>query len=332
MKIMKSLLFKTLLILFALSLVLAVSVASVFAASDTYPSKPVRLIIPFAPGGVTDIIGRMIAAKLTGRLGKQVIAENHSGAGGIIGLELTSKADPDGCTLCLISLSYSFKPALYTKLPFDAAKAFTPIVKLASGMIALVVHPSVPANTVKELIALAKQKPGQLICVASGVGSVSHMMAEFFKEKADVDFKIVQFKGAGPATVDLLGGHSHLLFTSLVSLLPAIKSEKLRALGTCGVKRSILLPDVPTITEAGAPGYETGDWWGIIAPAGTPAPIVDRLNKELKAILASDEVKKWFLNDGAEVDYLGPTEFSLFIESEITNWTRVIKKANIKLE
>ena len=332
MKNTKSLPSKTLFIMLALSFALAVSASPVFAAADTYPSKPVRFIIPFAPGGVTDIVGRLMAAKLTERFGKQVIVENHSGAGGIVGLELTSKAAPDGYTLCLISTSYTFKPGLYAKLPYDASKAFSPIANFATGAAGLAVNPSVPAKTVKEFIALAKQKPGQLIFVTAGVGSVSHLIGELFKDKADIDFKVVHFKGGGPGIVDLLGGHSHFIMTSTIALMPYIKSGQLRLLGTCGAKRSALLPDVPTVAEGGAPGFEARDWWGIVAPAGTPAPIIDRLAREIKSILATDEVKKRFMNDGAEVDYLGPAEFGPFIDKEITNWTRIIRKANIKLE
>jgi tripartite-type tricarboxylate transporter receptor subunit TctC len=332
MKNMKSRSFKTLIMLILLSLVFAISAASVFAAADTYPSKPVRLIIPFDPGGVNDIIARLMAAKLTQRLGKQLIAENHSGGGGIIGLELASKAEPDGHTLVIIGDSFTFKPALYTKLPYDSKKDFTPVVRLASGASALVVHPSVPAKTVKELVALAKQKPDQLICVASGVGSVSHLDAELFKDKAGIDFQIVQFKGAGPATVDLIGGHSHFIISSLVSLTSHIKSGKLRALGTTGLKRSALMPDLATIAES-ISGYEHDVWWGIVAPAGTPAPIIDRLNNEFKSILTSDdEVKKRLLSNGAEADYLGPAEFGPFIDRQITSWTQIIRKANIKLD
>jgi tripartite-type tricarboxylate transporter receptor subunit TctC len=292
----------------------------------------VRLIVPFAPGGVTDIIGRLMSAKLTERLGQQVIVENLGGAGGILGLERGAKAAPDGYTLCMVTLSYAFKPGLYAKLPFDASKSFSPIANFATGMAALVVHPNIPAKTVKEFIALLKQKPGQLIFVTAGVGSVSHLEGELFKEKADVDFKIVHFKGSGPGIVDLLGGHSHLTMTSTITLMPYIKSGQLRLLGTCGAKRSVLLPDVPTVAEGGAPGFEARDWWGVVAPAGTPAPIIDRLDKEIKSILATDEVKKRFLNDGAEADYLGPAEFGRFIDKEITTWTRIIRKANIKLE
>jgi tripartite-type tricarboxylate transporter receptor subunit TctC len=332
MENMKSKLFKALVTLLALCSLLAVSASPVFAAASRYPSKPVRLIVPFAPGGVTDIIGRLMSAKLTERLGQQVIVENLGGAGGILGLERGAKAAPDGYTLCMVTLSYAFKPGLYAKLPYDASKSFSPIANLGTGMAGLAVHPSVPAKTVKEFIALAKQKPGQLIFVTAGVGSVSHLEAELFKDKADVDFKIVHFKGSGPGIVDLLGGHSHFTMTSTIALMPYIKSGQLRLLGTCGAKRSALLPDVPTVAEGGAPGFEARDWWGIVAPAGTPAPIIDRLDREIKSILATDEMKKRFMNDGAEVDYLGPAEFGPFIDKEITNWTRIIRKANIKLE
>ena len=221
---------------------------------------------------------------------------------------------------------------LNENLPFDPLKSFTPVARVGSGPNVLVVHPSVPANSVKELIALAKAKPGQLVFVSSGAGGSLHMGAELFKITADIDFKIVQFKGGGPAMTDLLGGHSHAFISSLIAAQPHIKSGKLRALGTGGRKRSAILPEVPTIAEAALPGYETINWWGILAPAGTPAPIVARLDKEIKGILAEDEVKKRYLKDGVEVDYLGSAEFGSFLEKETANWTRVVKKANIKLE
>jgi len=302
---------------------------AVFAAADSYPSKPVRLIVPFAPGGSNDIIARLIAAKLIERLGKQVIVENRSGAGGVLGTELASKADPDGYTLVIISAAYAFNPAL-GKSPFDPATAFAPIAKLGSGPVSLVVHPSVPAKSVKELIALAKQKRGQLIASCSGAGSLQHLADELFKIKAGIDFKIVQFKGGGPAMIDVLGGHSDLMIGSLIQTMPHIQSGKLRVLGTGGVNRTVALPNVPTIAEAGAPGYECNNWWGILAPAGTPAPIVDRLSKELKVIVTSDEIKKRFLSQGAEVDYLDPGKFGLFIAGELTKWSGVVKEANIK--
>ncbi len=199
-------------------------------------------------------------------------------------------------------------------------------------MQALVVHPSVPANSVKELIALAKQKPGQLIFATSGIGATPHMGTELFKIMAGIDFKIVHFKGQGPQGVDLLGGHSHAAINSIPGFIAYIKSGKLKVLGTTGAKRSVSLPDVPTIAEAGIPGFETTSWYGILAPADTPARIVDSLNRELKQVLASDEIKKLFLNEGLDMNYLGPTEFVRFLEGEIKNWETVVKKANIKVD
>jgi tripartite-type tricarboxylate transporter receptor subunit TctC len=329
MKKVKSQLFKSFGLLLAVSMLLILPVA-LFAA-DAYPGKPVRLIIPFAPGGSNDIVGRLIAAKLSERLGRQVVVDNRGGAGGVLGTEMAAKADPDGYTLIIVSSAFAVNPALY-KLPFDPVKAFAPISRLGSGPFVLVVHPSVPANSVKELIALAKQKPGQLIFAANGAGSPTHLAAELLKIKADIHFKIVQFKGGGPAMIDLLGGHSQMMLGTLIQVLPHIKSGKFRVLGTGGVERGAVLPDVSTIAEADLPGYEAINWWGILAPAGTPAPIVDRLNKELKAILASDDVKKRFLDEGANVDYMGPAEFGQYIAQEIAQWTRVVKDANIKVD
>jgi tripartite-type tricarboxylate transporter receptor subunit TctC len=329
MKNVISRMIKTLGIMLVLTTVFAAYTA-VYAAAP-YPSRPIRLIIPVPPGGSVDIAARLIAAKLSERLGKQVMPENHGGGGGIIGTEIVAKADTDGYTLLFISATHTIQPALQ-KLPYDPVKVFVPIARVASAASALVVHPSVPANSVKELIALAKQKPGQLIFVCAGSGSSNHMSTELFRVMADIDFKIVQFKGGGPSVVDLLGGHSHATLGSIPQVLPHIKSGKLRALGTGGAKRNIALPDVPTIEAAGLPGYKPISWWGILAPTGTPAPIVNRLNNEIKTILATDEVKKLFLNDGLDVDYLGLEEFRQFVEGEMANWARVVKKANITLE
>jgi tripartite-type tricarboxylate transporter receptor subunit TctC len=327
----KSLLLKIQGIMLVLSAVLAVFTATTVLAADSYPGKPVRIIVPDTAGGGQDTVARLIASDLSERLGKQVIVDNRPGAGGIIGTEIAAKADPDGYTLFLGSGKYTIQPAL-EKLPYDPLKAFIPITKMGAATYTLVVNPSVPANSVKELITLAKQKPGQLIIIDSGIGSTGHMSAELFKMLAGIDLKIVHFRGAGLAITDMLGGHSHLMINSVVSFLSHIKSGKLRALATAGVKRSIVLPDLPTIAEAGLPGFNTSGWYGIFAPAGTSAPIVDRLNNELKTILASNEAKKRFLNAGMEVDYMGPTELAPFMEQEIIRWASVVKKANIKLE
>jgi tripartite-type tricarboxylate transporter receptor subunit TctC len=306
-------------------------IPAIFAAADSYPSKPIRLIIPFAPGGSNDIVGRLIADKLTERLGKQVIVDNRGGAGGVLGAEMVAKASPDGYTLLIASASYAFNPAL-DKSPFDPLKAFTPIARLGSGPISLVVHPSLPVNSVLELITLAKKEPGKLILSCSGAGSAQHLAAELFKLKTRIDFKIVQFKGGGPAMIDLLGGHSNFQLGSLIQTLPYVKSGKFKLLATGGSKRFVKTPDVPTIAEAGVTGYEATNWWGILAPAGTSAPIVDRLSKELKAILALNDVKDRFVTEGAEVDYIGPAEFGLFIADELIKWDKVVKEANVKME
>jgi tripartite-type tricarboxylate transporter receptor subunit TctC len=325
---MKSLLIKTLGVL--LALVIGLPFSAAFAADDLYPSKPVRLIIPFAPGGSTDIIARLIATKLSERLGKQMVPENHGGAGGTIGIEMVAKAKPDGYSLLFASASIAINPLLY-KVPYDPMKSFFPIAKLGAGPSVLTVHPSVPANTVKELIALAKKQPGKLVCaVGGGVGSFMHMATELFKMMAEIDFKIVQFKGGGPAMIDTMGGHSQIFFPSLTMSLPQIKSGHLKVLGYAGSARSKLLPDVPTISEAGVPGYEAAIWWGILAPAGTPKAICDMLYKETASIVNSEEMKKVLESQGAEPDLMGPSEFGKYIQAETSKWGKVVKAGNIK--
>ena len=317
--------------LFTILLAFAVALCSGTAAGQTYPSKPVRLIIPFPPGGSNDIVGRVIAGRLTERLGKQVVADNRGGAGGVIGTEAAAKSEPDGHTLLLISAGYTINTSLY-KLPYDPAKAFTPVAKLATGPNVLAVHPSLPVNSVKDLIALAKEKPGTLNVAAAGVGTFQHLGSELFRILARIDVGIVQFKGGGPAMIDVMGGHTQATLGSLIQTLPHLRSGKLKALDTGGSKRSVSLPDVPTIAEAGVPGYEANNWWGIVAPAGTPSAIVERLHRELSAILSAADTQKLFLDQGAEVDKLGPAEFCPYIAAETTKWARVIKDANIKAE
>ena len=312
-------------------LVFAFALCSGMATAQIYPSKPVRLIIPFPPGGSNDIVGRFIATKLTERLGKQVVADNRGGAGGVIGTEAAAKSDPDGYTLLVISSAYAINTSLY-KLPYDPVKAFSPVAKVGTGPNVFAIHPGVPVNSVKEFIALAKEKPGQLNFAAAGVGSFQHLGSELFKSMAKVDVGIVQFKGGGPAMIDVIGGHTHAALGSLIQFMPHIKSGKVKALGTGGAKRSVSLPDVPTIAEAGVTGYEANNWWGILAPAGTPRPIIDQLYKEISGILGSTETHKVFGDQGAEVDKLGPVEFGPYIVAETAKWGKVIKEANIKAE
>lgn len=314
---------------------MAVVIASVFsaalAAAQTYPAKPIRLIIPFPPGGSNDIVGRLIASQLSERLGKQVVVDNRAGAGGVVGTESAAKSPADGYTLLIVSAAHVINASLYT-LPYEHEKAFVPVAKLGGGPNVLTVHPSVPVGSVKELIALMKRKPGQLIISSAGVGTFQHLGSELFKALTGVDAMIVQFKGGGPALIDTIGGHSHVNLGSLVSQLPHIKSGTLKVLGTGGAKRIAILPDVPTIAEAGVPGYEATNWWGVLAPAGTPKAIVDRLDKELAAVLTSAEVQKRFQSEGAAVDYVSQAEFGKYIAAETAKWGRIIKSANIKAE
>lgn len=315
-----------------LSAVLAVLTATTVLAADSYPSKALRLIIPFSPGGSNDIIGRMIASKLSESLGKQVIPINQVGSGGLLGMEAAAHSQPDGYTLLIITPTYCIVRSSYSKLPFDPEKSFVPVAKLGTGPGVLVVFPGLPVKSVKELIALAKEKPGKLVISAAGVGSYQHVAGALFKVLADIDMVTVQFKGGGPAIIDTMGGHSQIHFGTLPTTMPYIKSGKLRVLGVGALKRTSMLPDVPTISEAGVPGYDASMWWGILAPAGTPQAIVDRLNKELSAIVALEETQKLFLAQGAEVDPMGPAEFGRFIESEAAKWEKVVKKANIKMD
>ena len=312
----------------AAGLLLALTTA---VAAQDYPSKPVRLIIPFPPGGSNDVVGRMIATQLSERLGKQVVVDNRGGAGGVIGTELTANAPHDGYTLQIISLAHSVNPWLY-KLPYDPIKSFTPISILASGPNVLAINPALPVNSVKDLVALAKQKPGELQYASAGIGSFQHLGGELFKLEAGVDMLHVPFKGGGPAMIDVIGGHTKLLFSSLVQTTPHIRSGKLKALGTGGSKRNPVLPDVPTIAEAGVPGYEAVNWWGIVAPAGTPAPIIERLHKAIQEVQTSADVQKQFSSEGAEIVQMSPPEFAAFIEKEMKKWERVVKQGGIKAE
>jgi len=331
MPAMKSVRFKIFGALFVLSAVFTPSMGAAVLAADSFPIKPVRLIISFTPGGSTDIIARLIAAKLSERLGKQVVPDNRAGAGGTIGTEMVAKSEPDGYTLLFTSASHAINPSLY-KLPYDPVKSFVPIAKMGSGPVVLTVHPGVPVHSVQELIALAKKQPGKLLFSSAGVGSFNHLAGELFKMMAGIDFKVVQFKSGGPAQIDTMGGHSQISLGTLTQSLPHIKSGKLKALGFGGPVRSRLLPELPTIAEAGVPGYEAIMWWGMFAPAGTPKAVVDRLNKELVVILNAEDTKKTFENQGAEADLMGLPEFSKFIEAEMAKWGRVIKAANIKAE
>ncbi len=300
--------------------------------AQTYPSKPVRLIVPFPPGGSNDIVGRMIAAQLGERLGQQVVVENRGGAGGVLGTDIAAKAPPDGYTLLLISVAYCFNPSLYKNLPYDQEKAFAPVSMLATGPVALTVHPGVPANSVRELVALAKAKPGSLNYASAGVGSLQHLAGALFMSQAGIDVVHVPYKGGGPAMADVMAGQAQIVLPSMIQVLPHVKSGRLRVLGISGAKRSAALPDVPTISEAGVPGYEAHNWWGVLAPAGTPQPVIGRLHKELTAVLDSKETANRFETEGAEAVRMSPAQFGRFIASETLKWAKASKEAGIRAE
>jgi len=302
------------------------------AAAQDYPTKPVRLIIPFPPGGSNDVVGRTFAIHLSEKLGKQVIVDNRgAGAGGIVGTEVVAHAPRDGYTIGIISIAHAVNPWLY-KLPYDPIKAFEPVGILGSGPAVLAVHPDLPAHSVKDLLDLAKQQPGKVQWGHAGIGSFQHLAGELFKLTAKVDILGIPFKGGGPAAIDVIGGHSKVLFSSMVSTTPHIRSGKLRALGTTGAKRNAVLPDVPTEAEAGVPGYEATNWWGIVAPAGTPAAIVARLHKAISEVQDMPEVQKQFATEGAEVVKMSTAEFGAYMVSEMNKWERVVKEGGIKAE
>ena len=318
---------------FALAFVLclAAAIAPPAASAQAYPTKPIKLIVPFPPGGSNDVVARGIAAQLSTRLDKPVIIENVGGAGGLIGTEMAAKAPPDGYTLILISVAFAFNPSIY-KLSYDPATAFVPVAILGAGPVVIAVTSKLPVGNLKELLVLAREKPGSLNYATAGVGSFQHLASELFKQQAGIDIVHVPFKGGGPAMMDVIAGNTQIAVGSLVQMLPQIKGGKLKALGVGSAARIPALPDVPTISEAGVPGFEVTNWWGICAPAGTPRAVIEKLNRELSAIVASSETKKRFEAEGADPLQMSPEEFGRFIAQETAKWSRVVREAGIRAE
>lgn len=301
-------------------------------AAQTYPVKPVRMIIPFPPGGGNDLAGRVVAASLTERLGRQLIVDNRAGAGGVIGTELAANAAPDGYTLLLISLAHTVTPWLYDlKGRYHPIKSFAPVAIIAASPIVLVVHPGVPAQSVAELVAYARKQPGKLQYASAGVGSVTHLAGELFKITARIDLLHVPFKGAGPATLDVMSGQTHLLFGGLLATVPHVRSGKLRALGVGSLKRNPVLPEVPAIADSVA-GYETVNWFGVLAPAATPLAVIDRLHREVSAVQNAPELQKQFDADGATVLRMTPAAFGAYMIEDMNKWERVVKDGGIKAQ
>jgi tripartite-type tricarboxylate transporter receptor subunit TctC len=291
-----------------------------------YPDRQVRVIVPYAPGGSTDIAGRLVAQRLAGELKQPVVVENRDGAGGNIGADLVAKANPDGYTLLVGTAGgITINPSLYKAMPFDPIRDLAAVAYFGSTPNILVVHPSLPVKSVRELVALARARPGQLNYASAGAGGAVHLAAELFRSMANLDMVHIPYKGSAPALTDLLGGQTQLMFSTLPPALPYVKSAKLRALGVTGVTRSSLVPELPTISEAGLKGYEITQWWGMLAPSRTPAEVVARLNADINRVLRQPELVQQFAALGADPSRNTSEWFAAYIRSETAKWSKVVK-------
>lgn len=306
----------------------AAALAPVAVQAQGYPNRPIRLVLPFSPGGTTDTPGRIIAQRLGEALGQPIIVENKPGAGSTIGTDFVAKAKPDGYTLLLTSTTHVLSPHLYKHLPYDPLKDFEPVTLVASGPYVLVVNPSLPVKSVRELIALAKAQPGKIDYATSGNGSSQHLVGALFASMAGIELNHVPYRGSGPATADLIGGQVKVGFPGTPIALPHIKSGRLRALAVTTKARSPELPDVPTIAESGVPGYEATIWLGLLAPAGTPREIIDRLQSEVSKVLRIPDLQKSVLSTGMEATSMTPEEFGAFLRSEYEKWGKVVREAH----
>jgi tripartite-type tricarboxylate transporter receptor subunit TctC len=314
------------------SLILPFAAALPVCAQE-YPRKPIRLIVPFAPGGGNDTVARAIAQSAGASLGQPVVVDNRAGAGGMLGAELAAKSPPDGYTLFLGGVgSHAVNPNLHARLPYDPVKDFAPITLIASAPSVLVVHPSVPARTLAEFTALAKASPGRLNYASNGNGSSAQLAAVLYESMAGVRMVHVPYKGLAPALVDLLAGEVQAMFSSVVAIVPNIKSGRLRALAVTGKRRTALLPEVPTLDESGVPGYEAGSWYGILAPARTPQAIVAKLHEAIAGALAQSEVRERLASEGAEVIGSTPEAFAAHITAELARMGKLIREAGIRME
>ena len=313
-------------------MILLLTLASPLASAETYPTKPVRMLVGFPPGGPTDLTARLTAQYLTEAFGQQVVVDNRPGAGGTVGATILARSEPDGYTISLgANGEMAISPNLRAKLPYHPLKNLQPISRIGSSQLVLLVHPAVPAKSVAELVALAKAKPGTVNFASSGTGSTAHLCGELFKNMAAIDIVHVPYKGAGPAMVDLMGGQVQMLITGYSAAVPHIKSGKLRALGVTGAKRLTAAPDLPTIGET-VKGYEVTSWYGIFSPAGTPKTIVGRVHKEVAAMVKRPEVVERLIALGIEPEGNTPAQFVEQIKGEIAKWAKVVKLAKVRVE
>ena len=305
--------------------------AALTASAQQFPTKQMRMVVPAPAGGSSDIIGRLIAEHLQKRLGQTMITENRAGAGQTIGIGYVAKSDPDGHTLVLITVSHTTAAAIYTRLPYDPLTDLTGVAMVGQGPLLLIVHPSLPVRNVKQLIALARSRPGHLDFGSAGAGTIPHMAAELFVGSAKVDMVHVPYKGIAPAVTATVAGEVPVLFASTPSSAAMVKANRLRALAVTTAKRSPFMPELPTIAEAGVPGYDVATWWGVLAPSKTPSPVVNRLNEEIRRIVASEDVKARIVADGAEpVLDMPAAQFNALLKSDIEKWRRIVKERNIK--
>jgi len=314
-------------------IIVAALALPVFAqAAEWAPTKPIRLIVPFPPGGSNDIVGRLVASDMSPLLGQQVVIDNRGGAGGIIGSEIAANSQPDGHTLLIASVAFAYNPSIYKSLvKFNPEKSFTPISMIGTGPSALTVNPKMAAKTTKDLIDMAKAKPGSLNYATAGIGSFQHLSTEMLKLLAKVNITHIPFKGGGPAMADVIAGNTQITMGSLLQLVPHIQNNRLRLLAVGSAKRNSAFPNTPTVAET-VPGYEANNWWGILAPAGVSPEIVRRLEAVVSKVVNTPEMQKKFDSQGADVEYKNSADYGKFIKAETTKWSKVVRDAGIKAE